>query len=170
MSNVIITQDYLKSIFDYRDGELYSKVNNGKRRIGDKCGSINSNGYLQTRVSCKSYVNHRLIFLMHYGFLPKCIDHIDNNRTNNKIENLRPATISENGMNQRIRSDNTAGVKNVYFNKRDGTWQVQITLNGKKMHFGYYKDIDYAKFVADAMRYKFFGKFARSGHEPNNAG
>ena len=159
-----ITQDQVKDLFEYRDGELYWKISLAhKIKINDMAGSINNGGYKRVGVNNKDYLNHRLIFLMHYGFLPAEIDHIDGNKVNNNIENLREATRSENNCNVRTRADNTSGVKGVCWHKRDKKWQVRVTVNGKEKHFGIYHDIEVAKFIAETMRYKYHGKFANHG-------
>ena len=54
-----------------------------------------------------------------------------------------------------MRSCSKSGVKNIHWNKKDQRWRVQLRVDGKPKYFGEYKDIDYAVFVADAMRYKY---------------
>ena len=160
----MITQDQVKDLFDYRDGELYWKVNLARKgNIGDKAGCLASTGYLQSEINKKLYYNHRIIFLMFYGHLPKFIDHIDGNRSNNQIENLREATKSENGYNSKKSKANTSGVKNVCWAKKQKKWQVQLQVKGKKKCFGQYHDIKIAKFIAETMRYKYYGNFAHHG-------
>jgi len=66
-----------------------------------------------------------LIFLYHHGYLPKFVDHIDGNKKNNRIENLREATKSQNAMNQKVSTRNTSGIKGVMWHKRDKKWFVQ---------------------------------------------
>jgi hypothetical protein len=160
----MITQDQVKDLFEYRDGDLYWKVQPAYRiKIGSKAGTISSNGYWQTSIKHKKYSNHRLIFLMFYGYLPVEIDHIDNNPLNNRIENLREATRFENNYNIRKRADNTSGVKGVSWDKVRQKWRVQLCVEGKKKSFGYYHNIKVAKFIAETMRYKYHGAFARYG-------
>ena len=83
------------------------------------------------------------------------------NATNNKIENLRPANANTNAYNQAPRKNTASNLKNVTWHKVSKKWQVKMAVNGQIKYFGLYNDIDYAKFVADAMRYKYHGKFAR---------
>jgi len=162
MAAQIITKDYLNYLFDYKNGELFWKNPKSNRvKIGQKAGSKNNKGYFKTAINGKYFLNHRIIFMIHYGFLPKMIDHIDNNSENNFIENLRPATRSENQHNSKISQNNTSGIKGIYWNKKSKKWKTQFKLNNKKMYFGEYNDIDYAKFVIDAMRYKYHKEFAR---------
>jgi hypothetical protein len=164
MTKEIITQDYLNQLFEYRDGVLYWKVNHsGKILIGKKAGSLNSHGYFYTQITGKRYQNHRLIFLMHSGYLPKYLDHIDNNPLNNKIENLREATISQNQCNRKLDKTNTSGVKSVNWHKQANKWQVRIRINGKRKSFGLFEDLDLAELVAQEARTKYHGAFANHG-------
>ena len=66
----------------------------------------------------------------------KCIDHIDNNRQNNNLINLRFATTTQNAQNAKISSKNTSGTKGVYWNKNRNKWRAQIMINGKNINLG----------------------------------
>ena len=158
-----MNQDKVKELFEYKNGNLYRKVKslNNKFKIGDLAGTIGCDGYRTIQINKKQYKAHRLIFLMFNGFMPEEIDHIDTNKLNNKIENLRVATRSQNSCNQKIRKDNISGVKGVCWHKVAKKWVVQISIDGVRKRFGLYNDIDYAKFVAEAIRYKYHNEFAR---------
>ena len=158
-----ITQDQVKDLFDYCDGELFWKIARQKIQIGAKAGTLTNHGYLQTSINAKKYKNHRIIFLMFYGYLPEFIDHIDGNRSNNHIDNLREATVAQNQHNRLIQKNNTSGVKGVYWYKATQKWRVQLQVNGKVKSFGLYHDIEVAKFIAETMRYKYHGAFANHG-------
>ena len=164
MAAQIITKDYLNYLFDYKNGELFWKNPiSTKLKIGQKAGSKGSNNYLKVSINGKFYLNHRIIFMMHYGYFPRLVDHKDTNSLNNKIHNLRDASKGENAYNSKIPKTNTSGAKGVSWYKNQNKWHVKLKVNGKTMHFGYYNDIDYAVFVADAMRYKYHGEFANNG-------
>ena len=131
-----LTQDQLKDLFDYREGVLYWRISLSNRvKIGDKAGNVNSKGYLRANINGVRYYNHRIIFLMFYGYLPNLVDHKDNNPLNNKIENLREASSSQNNCNAKKRADNTSGIKGVSWRKRDKKWRVYLNVNGKTKHF-----------------------------------
>jgi hypothetical protein len=98
---------------------------------------------------------------MFYGYLPKYIDHIDGNPSNNKIENLREVTNSQNCKNSKISITNKSGVKNVHWNKENKKWRVQLTINGKTKCFGSYDNLDTAELVAQEARNKYHGEYAR---------
>ncbi len=128
-----ITQAEVKRLFNYRDGVLYWKVKPVNNVfIGTPTGSINYRGYLQTRINNKIYLNHILIFLYHHGYMPEnMVDHIDRNKLNNRIENLREVSNQCNMRNAKQPKNNTSGVKGVYWNRRDGKWVARININQK---------------------------------------
>jgi len=159
----MITQTLLNQIFCYENGELFWKISPAKQiKIGSKAGNLKPNGYFRVGIGHKSYAIHRLIFMMHHGYMPTEIDHIDNNPSNNCIENLREANRFQNTQNAIKRKDCSSRVKGVCWKKSHKKWVVQLQVNGKRKSFGYYNDIEYAKFVADAMRYKYHKEFSKS--------
>jgi hypothetical protein len=164
MTKESITQDYVKQLFEYRDGELYWKVKYSQRvKIGQKAGALDGDEYFRISINGKRYLNHRLIFLMHHGYLPEYLDHIDGNPSNNKIENLRAATLTQNQHNRKLGKDNTSGVKGVCWHKIKKKWQVQMRINNKVKHFGYFKNLELADLVAQEARNKYHGAFANHG-------
>lgn len=124
--------------YDAETGVLERKLKNGEwRRCGDKPNHSDGRGCV--RVYGKTYLTHRLIWLLVYGEWPEYeIDHLDRDPMNNKIENLRAATRIENQHNHGVRKDNSSGYIGVYFFKRDNNYRAQIALNGKRIHLGYY--------------------------------
>lgn len=161
----MLTKEYVAEFLEYKDGVLYwkkkptAKANSIK--IGEVAGTVRPDGYSAIKLNYKLYLTHRLIFLLFHGYLPSTLDHIDGNPNNNKIENLREATNSQNSQNQKIRHNNTSGVKCVTLDKSRNKWQVQIHINKKKKNLGYYKDLELAELVATEARNKYHGGFAR---------
>lgn len=135
-----LTQDLLHELFEYRDdGNLYWRENGaGRRDISKPAGTMRKNGYIQIRINRKIYLAHRLVFLMHHGFLPKEVDHIDGNEANNAVENLRLATPSQNMRNRGKQSNNKSGFKGVSWDKRKAKWRATIGINRKYKHLGYF--------------------------------
>lgn len=164
MAEKILTQEYLLERFDYIDNQLVWKTCYRKPYlIGKKAGWFNSSsGYFDVQLMKKNYGVHRIIFMYHYGYFPIEVDHINGNKLDNRIENLRASDSTTNKYNVGIKKDNTSGIKGVHFSKRDKKWVVSFKVNGKIKWFGQYFDINVAKFVADAMRYKYHREFAKS--------
>ena len=91
------------------------------------------------------------------------IDHINGDRYDNHIENLREANTYQNRQNSRIYSTSKSGVKNVYWHQVMNKWCVSFTINYKRKIFGYYDDLEEAKQIATSMRDKYFKDFANHG-------
>ena len=158
-----MNQEILKKIFEYRNGNLIRKTKSTGVKIGSIAGTLHHSGYVQISIKGKKYSVHRLVFLYHHGYLPKEVDHIDGNRANNNIENLRAASVEENRHNSKLSKSNTSGIKGVSWNKASKKWVVRLMTNKKLKYFGSYFDIDYAKFVSEAMRNKYHKNFANNG-------
>jgi hypothetical protein len=158
----MLTQKDVQECFDYKDGVLYWKIKTANRvKVGSPAGSMDpSTGYHKIHVYKKFHKTHRVIFLYHYGYIPDFIDHIDGDKLNNKIENLRAATKSQNCMNQKISTRNTSGMKGVMWHKRDKKWVVQLRVNSKSHSFGYYDDKELAELVALEATNKFHKEFS----------
>lgn len=160
----MITKEYLNEIYDYRNGFLYRKnIRKSGITAGSLVGSKNNHGYLQACINRKKYLVHRLIFLMHHGYLPTEVDHINNIPTDNRIENLRSANRAQNCHNQRKKAKNTSGVKNVIWRKDMQKWRVVISANGKRKTFGTFDDLELAELVAQEARILVHGNFANHG-------
>ena len=158
----MITQGELRNLFRYEDGNLYWQEKIAyKINIGDKAGCINSRNYVTILVNKKRYQAHRLIFMFHHGYCPEFIDHIDGIRTNNKIENLRPATQSQNQWNCKVYKSNTSGVKGVYWHKSHNVWVSAITVKNKKIIVGRFKNIEDAKIAVKKARIEHHPQFGR---------
>jgi hypothetical protein len=157
-TNFTLTKEYLHQVFEYKDGHLYWKINKQKIRAGNKAGTIDYlRPYVRIALNGKRYQEHHLIWFMFNGKLPKQIDHINGIKNDNRIENLRVCNHSQNQFNTKPRNL----YKNVSFYKKIGKWQVQIKINQKTLHFGYFADIELADLVAHEARDLYHGKFAR---------
>jgi hypothetical protein len=134
-----LTASYLIDRFEYRDGMLFYKKTVGMMKGGSKVGTMN-NGYIRTLINRKGHLVHRIIFMMHHGFLPEFLDHIDGNRTNNLIDNLRPATSSQNGLNRGKLRSNTSGYTGVTWVASYGKYSARISIDEKRFFIGYFDD------------------------------
>ena len=92
----------------------------------------------------------------------KCIDHIDNNRLNNELFNLRFATYSENSYNSKLNNKNTSGTKGISFNKKYNKWEAYIMINYKKNHLGSFENIEDAKKARQEKSKELFGEYLNS--------
>ncbi len=100
-------------------------------------GSIHKFGYLTCSFDSKRLRVHRLAWYLYYGEFPKNdIDHINGDRTDNRIVNLRDVTKAENGRNQKKPERNTSGVSGVYRQKGRKHWFAAIRVDGKQLFLG----------------------------------
>jgi len=115
------------------------------RHSGSIAGGINADGYVQIYVHGKLYYAHRLAWLYVYGEWPSGqLDHVDGNRINNAIANLRIASQAENMKNTALRSDNKSGVTGVCRPKTSDKWLAQIEVEGKNIFLGRFSDFESA--------------------------
>ena len=156
-------KDLANKLFLYKNGKLFwkSKLNQFSRvKIGSETGYLASDGYIRTKIKQKLYGNHQIIFLMFNGYIPEQVDHINRDRLDNRIENLRAATNSQNQHNKSIAKNNTSGIQGVTWNKNAKKWYVQLMFKKKQMYFGAYKDLELAELVISEVRKKYHGDFA----------
>ena len=155
-----------KIIIDY---ETYSVSTFGNVR-NDMTGLIlkpvkHTQGYLlinlyKNKIQ-KTFRVHRLVALafIENSENKKLVDHIDNNKTNNNLTNLRWATLTENQMNRQISNNNTSGIKGVSFNKATNKWRAQISINGKNTYLGRFETIEEASTARQSKALEHFGEF-----------
>ena len=109
---------------------------------GKEAFSINGKGYIDGKIFNISFNAHRVAWALFYGEWPKeQIDHIDGNRTNNKISNLRAVSQAENSKNVKLTEANTSGTVGVYWYKRKNKWCAEIVCDYKKIRLGYFDEI-----------------------------
>jgi hypothetical protein len=152
-----MTKEELEDTFYYKDGVLYFKKDVYTRKKDSVAGKLGgSHGYLSTSIGTNYYLIHRLVFMLHHGYLPKYIDHADGDKLNNRIENLREATHFENMRNRSSLSKGVTKARNVYL-QRNGKYVVRLDSIG---NFGAYDNLELAELVAEEARDKYYGKFA----------
>jgi len=128
-----------------------------------QAGCINRAGYRQINLKYKLWYAHQLAWAYVYGYLPACdIDHINGDKSDNRISNLRLATRSQNMQNTGLRSSNTSGFKGAYFFKRTGTWKSEIKIEGKRIHLGYFNSAEDAALAYQQKAQELFGKFYKT--------
>lgn len=161
----MLTKEKLKSALNYDNetGIFTWKISsNRKIKINSIAGCF-VNGYIRIVFNKKRYLAHRLAWLYTYGYMPKQqIDHINGNRSDNRICNLREANASQNQYNKKLNLNNTSGVKGVVFDKETKKWRVRITVNKKIISLGYYDNLNDAKTVIENSRIQHHWEFARN--------
>lgn len=154
-----ITQDILKQILDYdpktgkftwkkRDASFFKTEHEFKRwntrYCGREAGVISSDGYVESRIGGKNVSYHRLAWLYVYGELPDVIDHINGNRSDNRISNLRSVSKDENSKNRGIGRNNTSGFIGVSLTKDRKKWCAYIGTGMGREVLGYFDEIEVA--------------------------
>lgn len=114
------------------------------------CGSealtaVSAQGYRVGNINYVLHSAHRVIWALCKGQWPEYqIDHIDGNKTNNIISNLRDVTVAMNGKNSKIKSNNTSGFNGVCWCKTKLKWKARVTVNKVPKSLGYFEDIEKA--------------------------
>lgn len=145
----------------YENGHVFVKEKFcSKLKVGRKMGYLHPTGYITIKFFGINYGAHRLIWEMLNGPIPEglLVDHINQNKTDNRIENLRLATKSQNAMNSRKRNGTTKSkgvVKNKY-----GKFEVYIRVNGKGTNLGTYTTEEEAALVYNKAALRSFGQYA----------
>jgi hypothetical protein len=159
-----MNQQLVAECFEHRDGKLYWKKvahPNKQYLVGQEAGSIHQTGYRHVTWLGKVHKVHRLIFLLEYGYLPPEVDHINGDRQDNRLENLRPATRSENQCNRGAIASNTSGYSGVTWHKASKAWVVRVMKNGKTVVQQYFKDLELAGLFAAEARSLYHGAYAK---------
>lgn len=128
-----MTQEELKRLIHYNpDTGIFTRLvrMGDKGLIGQEMG-YEAKGYIIIPILKTIYPAQRLAYLYMTGSLPYHVDHKDTNTLNNKWNNLRAATKSENGMNAKLRKDSSTGIKGIVFEERCKGYQARVVLNRK---------------------------------------
>lgn len=163
--------DYLRAEIEYNPstGSMVWRNTsaNGLRVASSPCGRLDKDGYRILNIENHSFMAHRIAWAMAHGAFPSsCIDHWNGIRDDNRLSNLRIATRSQNIANTAVKA--ASGIKGVT-QRRNGSWQAQIKVNGINRYLGTHKTIDQAeKAYEDAAR-SAFGEFRFSNRPPIKA-
>lgn len=158
-----ITQELLHGLFLYKDGFLYWKVKptRSNKNIGDRAGFHDSN-LNKHRICIKNilYNSNRIIFLYHHGYLPRVVDHINRDASDDRIENLRAATHSQNSINRVKYENRSSKYIGVSYKKSSENWSAQIRANGKDIWLGSFNNEEDAVLAFNKAAVKYHGEFA----------
>lgn len=157
--------EILHSILDYdkTTGVFMWKLSRSRTaKAGMTAGCLSSCGYMQIMINRKKYMLHRIAWYMSTGTDPVDfeLDHINGDKTDNRIENLRKATRADNNRNQPKRKNNTSGYKGVSWNKKYGKWVAYIGIDWKRRHLGYFETAEAAHAAYSAAANELHGSFA----------
>ena len=173
-----ISYDKVRELFDYdsKSGELIWKERSieqcktkrgctvwNKKYAGKPAGAVTEFGYKRINIKGSHYRAHRVVWMWHKGEWPKHqIDHINGNRMDNRIENLRDVEPKYNSYNMnKVRG--VVPLKGVWFVKRDGTFQAGIRKEGKLHHLGIYSTAEEAHAAYCVKAKELFGEYANFG-------
>ena len=161
----MVTDDYIRQNLSYDGKHLYWKVISG-RRLSGPVGAVNSRGYASVKLTTngvsKSYLVHRVCWFLHYGSWPtKFLDHINGNRLDNRISNLREVTGSQNSMNKKGNSCSNSVFRGVSYHNREGHYRAVIGTSGKSNYLGGFVCEREAALVYNHTAEKLFGEYAK---------
>ena len=166
-ANPLPPLDYLNAVLEFKDGLLYNKISRNSRCIaGTLAGSISGRYRLITLLG-KPYSIHRVAYYMAHGNCPEYLDHINNDRFDNRVENLRPVTLSQNQWNHSLSKANKSGVKGLSWAKKPKKWLASIRYNGKNKNLGYFESKELGAEFLELARELLHGKYANHGYKEN---
>lgn len=137
--------DQLRQALEYNphSGEFTWRVARANRKPGDAAGNVGPNGYRTVTVNYRSHYAHHLAIAFSSGVFPQHgshVDHINGDKSDNRIENLRVVTPSCNGLNRhKPNRNNTSGIRGVSFDSRRHSWLAQICIDGRYSYLGRFK-------------------------------
>ena len=161
-----LTKDQIDAAYevDLERGIFIRKFSAGRGKKGDIAGSISANGYRLIYGGGKKLLTaHRLMWFYVNGVWPETdIDHINGNKDDNRIGNLRLAHRSENNINAKTHKHNTSGFKGVSFDNRRKHWVAYIWVFKKRYYLGSFGDREKAFAAYQAASVKYYGEFAKA--------
>ena len=156
------TKDELHLMLAYADGHIYRRLIDGSIDFSKPAGAKALSGYIVVSIKNKRYLAHRVIWRMHGKQMPETIDHINLDKTDNRIKNLRAATKAENLRNVGVKSLNKSGVKGVSWHKYARKWRGTVSVDGRQHHAGLFESKAECIAAVQLLRQSLHGDFARN--------
>lgn len=156
MDERVLTAERLREVLQYHPetGQFTWKLNPSCVRIGKIAGTLLEKGYVKIAIDKRAHMAHRLAWLYVHGEWPDgYIDHINRNKSDNRISNLRVVGRNENMQNQGLHKRNTSGFRGV--SEFKNRWRARISVNGKDKYLGRFKDKEsaYEAYLKAAAKY-----------------
>lgn len=133
----------------------------GRHKPNNIMGTPRKDGYIVWWVDGKLRLMHQVLWFMKYKRWAKKIDHIDHNRANNSIDNLREVTHGQNLQNCSKSKSNSSGYTGIYWHTKKNKWHVQLMINRRRIHIGYFAELPDAIIARDSAHAKY-------GFHPNH--
>jgi hypothetical protein len=155
-----LTTKVINREIDYcPDSGVFTRASpSGRSAVGKAVGYIDPKGYLKVSLGGRQYYAHQLALFLHLGVWPSSgmhTDHIDGDRLNNRLTNLRLCTAQENAQNRKAQANSKSGYKGVSFRAKSNKWHARIVHKGKAVLLGDFtcKEEAYAAYCAAAARH-----------------
>lgn len=165
---MITIKEYRTLIATYRydgNGKFFHKVNGRSVIKGERAGYMGNRGYRVIGFKGKTYLEHRVVFFIHNGFLPNTVDHINNDSTDNRVDNLRACSSQQNSWNAKLSKSNNSGFKGVGWYTKSQKYRARLKMCGKDIHIGLFDDINDAVEAVRNKRETLHGQFCNHGVE-----
>jgi hypothetical protein len=148
--------------YDPDTGVFKNRISRGRAKAEARAGSETGHGYRKIVVDYKKYYEHHLAWLITHGNLPEGeMDHVDGNRSNNAIGNLRLATRTQNNANNGCWATGVSGLRGVYLDlRRPHKWFSKIQVGGQQIYLGEYNTPEEARAAYLEAAHEYFGEFA----------
>ena len=159
----MLTQERIRELLDYDPvtGHLIWRVTKSpKAPKGSIAGSVNAKGHVNLQIDKRMYAAHQVVFALHYNHITREIDHINRNKQDNRVENLRACDSSKNKGNIGLLRSNQSGYRGVSLNKSTGKYHAQIKISGKQVYLGRFDTAEDAARMYDGTAKLYFGEFA----------
>jgi hypothetical protein len=159
----MLTRDRVRELLDYNPetGVFTWKVKRKSVNPGDEAGALKANGYRNITIDSRQYGAHRLAWLYSYGRFPReFIDHVNRDKLDNRLCNLREATAQQNTHNRRGDRDSKTGLKGVYPRRNGRCFEAAIMRDGKLNYLGQFPTREAASAAYTAAARRLHGDFS----------
>lgn len=165
-NTITVSQARERLIYDPETGHLLWRWHRNSHMIGRVAGCVDSKGYIRISMTIdgcqRSFQSHRLAWLIYHGRWPKDqLDHINGDKTDNRICNLRECNQAENNANTRLYKNNKSGIKGVTWDENRKMWSAHITVDKKLMRLGRFKTKEEAALVRKQAFEDYYHEFCR---------